>query len=167
MLRIEPKQGISWLERGNGLRFGLVLESDDNGVIVVEAFPFNGFVRCHDDKGATRDDEHNVRLKGCPPPFTRISTDSGATGRTDGAGYVVAGISDRLQISSRDFDMLHVRVIDDGAEISDELMDEVLYHPWDDGPQKEISISRDRAKSAADFFGFGSLGSEKDGLELE
>lgn len=94
---------------------------------------------CYDESSLDRY-KHNVRLKSSSGVFTGLNSMivAGGTLLVDNV-FVVADMRKVLTISDDDFIKFRVRLIDDGAKISDSDWDEVCNHLFSTQPQKEFT----------------------------
>lgn len=126
------RQCIQYCRRGGRFwRLGIIVNVYDNGIdiVLVKSLEFGD--KCYDDDGAIYElHKDNVRLRGCPPPFQSLYR------RTEVA-YCHADMNNLVHIKSSDYEQYHVTVIDDGAMVSESMMNEIKYHPWIDHLQKE------------------------------
>lgn len=161
MCRFEVGQGISWTPREEGFDlYGIVLDSDRHGLLVLEVLPLGPYDKCYDDLDADRRiHADNVRLFDCPPPFSKIVEETMRRCGYDRKGYVVATVDDPIELSIDDVNMLNVRIIDGGEKVSERLMHEIYHHPWPTQLEREKAVSKanDRAGMAEAAFGLDGI----------
>ena len=84
------------------------------------------------DEGAVKElHKDNVRLRDCPPPFS-VAYQSSENGL-----YCHADMNNIKYIKESEFASKDLKVIDNGAVITDSTMNEILNHPWQEQPEKE------------------------------
>lgn len=131
--RFEERMGVMW-DDGSGYRHGVVIRSDDTGVTVVPVFDLDNNMRCFDEGRSIRErDEHNVRLKSCPPPFTLLC----AFAERDNGCYAYADPGSMCHMSIGETSAYGMIPIDDGAKISERDMADIKDHPWRDEKQAD------------------------------
>lgn len=158
-MNIEVGQAIQYDKiRGSEVGYGVVINVSDSCIEFVEVNSINKFVKCYDDVGAVYpDDKDNVRLKDCPPPFSKLSR-----GR-EGAVYAVADIDHPIIFTKEQCQQYHVSVLNNGKQISKEDMEQIFNHPWMDQMQKEKLRNRRNSivRDLENKFDFGKT-NEKD-----
>ena len=129
-----------------GIRRGLVVDVTRLYIVVVQVFrvmkqlPDNCFyhVPCYDDIDDVNFvyDKHkdNIRLRKCPPPFVDFS---------DGINenvYAYAGKT--YKFGQKEIDEYGVTILDGGAKVDDDVIAEVLHHPFPQQLQKQLTYQR-------------------------
>lgn len=131
--------------------YGVIIRVNPDSIDYVEAYAVDKFTKCYDDAGAIKEKhKDNVRIKHCPPPFKELSQG------VSGGVYVVADMDNLLTFTRTDIEINHVRVIDDGIQIDDADMHEIVNHPWSRQLEKEK-----RYESRIDSIPYFSAGVEK------
>lgn len=93
-------------------------------------------VLCYDDADAVYEKhKDNVRLRGCPPPFSLLTK-----GKKENV-YAQAGKIEHF--TEEELIKYRVDILDDGAKVSDDVIKEILCHPFPMQPQKEFTYHKD------------------------
>ncbi len=61
-------------ETDRSIGYGVIIRVFENSIEFVDVNYIGRYTKCYDDVGAVYpDDKDNVRLKHCPPPFSKLS----------------------------------------------------------------------------------------------
>lgn len=158
---LEEGQGIFWTDHSGIDVYAVVVEKREASVRVATVRPMLAWTKCYDDGGAEYGhDKDNVRLRDCPPPFS-VPCRQSATGRC----YAYADMGNLFQLDDGKLGRFDVEVVDNGEKVSDRDMKEILCHPWQGTPEKELA--RGSTETRPDRYGqaVGELGCMACGLD--
>lgn len=135
-LKIKEGQGVFYKGCRNAIRNGIVINVSENSIDVALVHPIKLRDKCYDDEGAIKEKhKDNVRLKDCPPPF------SVAYQRSENGLYCYADMDNLIHIKESEFESINLGIVDDGAVITEHMMEEIKNHPWQDQLQKQKVMS--------------------------
>lgn len=131
--RFSSGQGIGFFHPDvNGVSYGVVLSVSEKRLLYAPVFCAE-YVICYDDENADLENKNNVRLKDCPPPFTKESDNIPQN------VYAYADMNHPSKLSALECDMYQAHVIDNGCQISQRDMKDVLKHVWPEQFEKECT----------------------------
>ncbi len=131
-IKIHIGQGIRYDSTRTGCEYGIVIEVGNSCISIAPVYSIESDTKCYNDADAVKEKhQHNVRLKDCPPPFSALLRCS------EYGVYCYANINELQHFNQNDCINRNVTVIDNGACITKEMMEEILNHPWQDCPVKE------------------------------
>lgn len=138
-MNMKIKQGIKYFD--NTTKYGLVIAIQNNHIEILPAKPIydeNGIrkTHCYDEPNAGPEYKHNVQLKNSPDVFKALGYVIKSKHLPN--VYVKADRSQKIKISETDFITKKVRIIDNGAEISDTDWKEICNHLRTTEPQKQL-----------------------------
>lgn len=135
---------------GNMRQYGVIVGMHGDILDVAPVYPLMPGIKCYTDSGAKRDrDKDNLHLRGCPPPFTEFYEDLRPHGFY--GAYVYANMDDPKKVPVRGFG--RAVAVDDGIPISEDMLAEILEHPWPEQFELEKSPMTDRHLFTENFFG--------------
>ena len=148
-MKIRSRQGITYRTPGNTVnQYAVVLNVNHDYIEVMPVFKADRYTKCYDEEGAVKErDADNVRLRSCPPPFKQLAGDDSKS------AFVIATSDNKILFNRDDVAKYQVRVIDDGALISETDRNTIYHHPWFDQREKE-RINNDRYHRAYDRFSY-------------
>lgn len=115
--RFEKNMGVVW-GYGHFRLHGVITDVSSDAVTVMPVLSLDCDVKCYDEPGAVYDtDRDNVRLKDCPPPFSRLCAFS-----ERGGCYALASKAATVRIPLSDAEKCGLRAVrrddaDHGVEI--------------------------------------------------
>lgn len=135
--KIKEGQGIVYdAGRGCGDVFAVVLSVGAECISVASVRVIELGDKCYNDVGAIKElHKDNVRLKDCPPPFSHLYKYA-----KDGL-YCHADMDNLIHIKESEFESINLGIVDDGAVITEHMMEEIKNHPWQDQLQKQKVMS--------------------------
>lgn len=129
-------QGVKFERKPGYTGYGVVCGGSDNWVGVLQVKPLDRYTHSYDDVGAKKSEKDNVRLKDCPPPFTRLC-------REEPRGvYALTGQADVMMFSVSDCINCKMELVDKGERISKNDWKRICNHPWVDEKEQEKIHSR-------------------------
>lgn len=145
LMSFEPGQGVVWRRRNlNDVSYGIVMGEARGGLEVAPVCEADADTTCYDEDGAKYSlDHHNVRIQGCPPPFTQVWLE-----HSDYGLYVNADPSARVYFDKDAILARGLDVVDGGKLVPQPVLDVIRNHPW---PEKDHSM-RDIVKLDADLY---------------
>lgn len=135
--QFEERMAVRWDSYDRSL-YGVVTRCRDESIDVTPVFSVASDTVCYDESGSIRGrDEHNVKLRSCPPPFSMLCI-MGGTGQC----YALADPNAAFTFYEDDLPLLDI--LDDGDKISEKDLAEIFDHPWRD--EKEYGLKPDVPK---------------------
>lgn len=137
---IKEGQGIVYdAGCGCGDVFAVVLSVGAKCISVVPVQVIELGDKCYDDEGAIKEKhKDNVRLKDCPPPFSQLYE------QASNGVYCHADMDNLIHIKESEFESINLEIVDDGAVITEHMMEEIKNHPWQEQLQKQKVMSNRR-----------------------
>lgn len=110
--------------------YGLIVSTHKNGTVdVVMVEPVKAGTKFYDEVSKDDKDCDNVRLDGCPPPFTAVCEESDRLIRKDGGGAFKGqcfAVADMSRVYNKPKN--HLTPVDEKDEVLQETFDRVLCH---------------------------------------
>lgn len=122
-------QGVTF-RKGSMSINAVVMDVSDKGLSVVQVMRIdkrNKLHVCYNEPDAKYDlHRDNVKLRDCPPPFTDLIS------RSDKGVFAYANMKKLHKLSKEKCEEYDVRLVDDGFQLTDDMMRELRNHPWND-----------------------------------
>lgn len=138
MQKFREGQAIHFDAGGREL-YGIVMRACDEYLAVVQVLPKSSYDArsiCYNEPDAKYDlHRDNVKLRGCPPPFTDLIS------RSDKGVFAYANMKKLHKLSKEKCEEYDVKLVDDGFLLTDDMMRELRNHPWNDDLHLEKSGS--------------------------
>lgn len=135
-LRFEEGRGVFYKGCRDAAKIGVVINVFEHGIDIAPVATIEADTKCYNDVGAIKElHKDNVRLKDCPPPFSHLYKYA-----KDGL-YCHADMDNLIHIKESEFESINLGIFDDGAVITEHMMEEIKNHQWQDQLQKQKVMS--------------------------